>query len=149
MAWIERWNGAAWSQFALQCWNGSAVVGGVSCFQLTSCIVAGGIEADGPVPPVVLQLGRSRITDISPDEQTNDPVDALSCWTLTSCVALDGSLTAMRWSQGLWTDEPLPSTLYPPYGPDAISCISATACVAVGSDPMGLGGPNAISAVLK
>jgi hypothetical protein len=145
----EHWNGRAWTVQATPIPSGSAAgsLQAVSCVSATSCTAVG--YADGTSTPGTLLVehwnGRTwAVQDAPLPAGTNkDMFNAVSCHSATACTATgfagpdDSSATstvAEFWNGRSWTIARTPN---PAGSPSTlltgVSCVSSTACSAVGS----------------
>jgi hypothetical protein len=148
VALAERWNGTRWSIETVPEPSGAlgSVLSAVSCPAPTSCTAVGSYTNSGEA---TLSLAEHWNGTSWAPQSTADPTDAggddlsgVSCTASTACTAVgeaDGSngqlVLAERWNGTSWVIQPTPD----PAGAQgsqllAVSCSSATACTAVGSD---------------
>jgi len=142
----EAWNGEAWRSVAVPepkgALAGDTVLSAVSCKSATSCLVVGNYYTTDNYLPYALTWNGTSLRPapgpIAPKNGLGVTMDALSCATARSCVAvgLSSQLTVETWNGAKWAlrtaalpgetgggldDEPM-----------AISCRSATSCVFAG-----------------
>jgi len=151
----ERWNGLSWSAQTLPAGgsdgNGGPLTG-VSCVSTATCLAVG-YNNRGP-----LSLGWNGIRWVSQGRPiSTDPSEFsdVSCSSSSSCIAVgaqdDGLTLAERWNGSGWSVEPTPALIDRRHGGtsslDAVSCVSARFCVAVGSiTPPGSSSPTKVVA---
>jgi hypothetical protein len=125
----------------------SSQLSGIWCASISSCIAVGGpIEGEGSTQALVDTLSdgmwSTATSDLDPTGAVFTTLNAISCVTLTSCVAAgyytdasgDSHALFESLSDGLWT----PSTAPDPSGSESvdissIQCPTTTSCFAVGS----------------
>ncbi len=132
-----RWNGTRWSIQRIP--RGVGYLEDVSCASETGCEAVGGAGA-------ARWDGRSWHDQPIPTDRSSGPdLSAVSCSSVTACVAIGNAenYSAMpigdRWNGSTW------SLLHPVNPPfliiseqfSGVSCASATACFAVGSEAIG------------
>jgi hypothetical protein len=153
---VERWNGESWSvqpQARSRCTNrvrNEAGLAGVSCSSPTLCMATGtsayrevfcapdvlATPAEGCPSSVEALIERwngsnwstENITTYSGNWQSED--GGISCPSTKSCIAVNGAEFA-RWNGNRWSA----GSIAAPYANalHAVSCVSETSCVAVGS----------------
>ncbi|HET9075698.1 MAG TPA: hypothetical protein VFN68_02110 [Acidimicrobiales bacterium] len=156
---IERWDGSAWSIVASP--DTSATddneLNGVSCVSASSCIAVGSYTFLGPGNQEYSQAlierwdGSAWSISASPNTSAtqNRSLNGVSCVSVSACTAVGISavtgpnnqpseqMLAEQWDGSAWRLT-YPPKLLPPgsylYG---VSCISASACTAVGSHAVG------------
>lgn len=149
----ERWDGTSWTVQAVPIPPDSFGPGlsSVSCASATYCVAVGGYtlpSTSGAPPPWQTLIeawngnGWSRQASPVPADHWQAVLTSVSCGAPDSCIALGkypSSTTVVavyeRWDGEAWTEEPLPGlAAYPGTLLTSISCTSATACTAIGSD---------------
>ena len=146
----EAWNGTAWKSVAVPVPKGASAPGltGVSCKSATSCLVVGAdvtAASDGGDVPSALTWNGKVLTPTAALPVLKGVsligLDAVSCVTATSCVAVGTSfgatstlLVVANWNGAKWTLR----TAKNPGGvmsaePGAIRCFSVTSCVIAGT----------------
>lgn len=161
----EEWNGSAWSIQALRrpgaTWNSSLT--GVSCVSARSCIAVGAVSnTPGAVFPNAATAERWNgsawvLKPVKiPANATQSSLSGVSCTAAAQCTAVgvwNASGTsqplAERWNGHAWAIQPTPHPAGASLsGLAAVSCATATSCLAVGTIPAGgstLGTPLAES----
>jgi hypothetical protein len=147
---VERWNGSRWSiDRTAKSRGASSSLSGVSCPSRTACIAVGSYT-DGSGSGLMLAERWNGVRwSIQPTSQPGADLRAVSCTSRTACTAVgsydivgSGQVTlAERWNGTHWTRQSTPTlcngcsctacddqeTL------NSVSCVSKSACVAVGS----------------
>jgi hypothetical protein len=130
---IETWNGSGWTEIANpEADETNSIVEGISCASTTSCVAVG----DGGTNGAFIELwdGSTWATDVSDPGYT---LDSVSCSSTTSCVAVGTGPTGLEYSfvlsSGTWAIVPAVNPGYQNYL-YSVSCVSASFCVATGSD---------------
>jgi hypothetical protein len=136
----ETWNGSTWSSAPLPTIQVKPALTGVSCIAATTtCVAAAGLNAES-------WNGTSWSGEAGIPSHKNSQFGGISCVSTTSCVVvgnyatstkkqtpptrtLVATLTGTQWKK---TKSPNPAKQQD--GLDDVSCLSATSCVAVGSD---------------
>jgi hypothetical protein len=136
---MERWDGRHWTQLATP---GGRDMESVSCTAPASCVAAGSDTAgDFGVWSEAWDGSAWRI-QANGDASTGELAGALSCPASGACTVVgssyfyDLSPTAERWDGARWRiEDPVQPSDADTDGDglNAVSCLSATACVAVGS----------------
>jgi hypothetical protein len=143
---VLRWNGKAWSvQHAPNPpLHGGSILKAVSCSRPDDCIAVGvrGGYQQGTLAE--LWNGKSWSVQPTPLEHADSELNAVACSSPTACTAVGDRLmskppgnlvtVAMRWNGKTWA---LQSTPNPPTAESelfSVSCPTATACTAVGSN---------------
>jgi hypothetical protein len=140
----ERWNGKSWTLQRISHPAGvtQSMLTGVSCPTEKSCMAVG--EWDSGRALAERWNGREwKIQRLDPRGATSSLLNTVSCSSATTCTAVgfsthgyDGSLRevplAERWNHSMWTIQPTPK-VSAVSGLVGVSCVSATACTAVGS----------------
>jgi hypothetical protein len=150
-AFIEQWNGTAWSQVTHTPTSTTPNLAGVSCIGTTFCIAVG---SDTTTHAVLIDQWNgstwSAGTPATPPSSTDTSLAGVSCLSATSCTAV-GQFTsggvvqtlAEQWNGTSWTIQTTPtpsgataSQFGGPAGTttggSSVSCTSATFCAAVG-----------------
>jgi hypothetical protein len=136
---MERWDGRRWSQVATP---GGRVMASVSCTSPASCVAVGGDTAGDFGVYSEAWNGSAWGTQANGDDSTGELADAVSCTSPAACTVVGSSFsydlapTAERWDGGRWRGEdPVTPSDADTDGDGlvAVSCVSAAACVAVGS----------------
>jgi hypothetical protein len=140
----ERWNGAAWAMTPVPLPTGSQFAGlsSVACVSPSSCTAVGGWWTSRGGTLVERWNGTAwRMRHAPSPSHTVQSLNGVSCPTRHDCMAVGGYANAdgafipyaERWDGTTWT------LLHPPNpdpvdgsGLQAVSCVSATACTAVG-----------------
>lgn len=136
---IEIYDGVNWSIVPSP--NG---LSGVSCTGPTSCVAVGSYyvsQAVGTEPLAETYNGKTWITSASEPTASGGQLDAVSCPTIRSCIAVgvnysgtDGANLAETYNGTSWSIIPSaasPGSSQP--GLAGVSCVSTTYCVAAGS----------------
>jgi hypothetical protein len=143
----ERWNGRHWSVATLPAGTGSGGLTGVSCPAPGSCAAVGSSPINtGTDQPLAESYagGAWTMEPISPPAGSSQTdLEGVSCGSSRACVAVgeDQSSTTgdlfdvyATWDGSNWTMAPFSPALIAHSGPlGAISCATATRCLAVGS----------------
>jgi hypothetical protein len=160
---IDVWNGTTWAA-SYKTTTGSkgfqaTELGGVSCRSATNCVAVG--ITDEPIfvtdeltnttdhPVALIWNGRkwAASTVTMPSGQPGG-LDGVSCWSVSRCVAVGNyfarpkgspatgksTLIAARWNGARWSVAKLPTPGYDAWL-NAVSCVSASSCLAVGGVP--------------
>ena len=142
---VEAWDGTAWSitPSPNPSTTGFNFLDGVSCTMPTRCVAVGGYGPKGDYLTLIEAWdGTAWTVMVSPNVPAaqSDGLDAVSCTSLTSCVAVgshsDGSndqTLVETWDGTAWsiTPSPNPSTSQSNYLA-GVSCSSPAACAAAG-----------------
>jgi hypothetical protein len=140
---IESWNGTGWSLVPSPSpGNAQNYLNGVSCTSATTCTAVGYFLNSGSLPKTLIESWNGTAWSVvpSPSPETNDNLNSVSCTSPTACMAVgyyNGSGSPPKtliesWNGTTWSVVPSPqpgsisNNLY------GVSCISATACTAVG-----------------
>jgi hypothetical protein len=134
------WNGISWTIMPGSEMGG--VLRGVSCVSVSDCTAVGyGENASGIGTLAMSWNGSTWTVEPTPTLTDQDPeLDAVSCGSATSCLAIVGSLVsglslAEAWDGSAWTVLPTPpaptGATYPSVS--AVSCPSAAECMTVGA----------------
>jgi len=147
---VERWNGAKWSIIASPSptVGGGSVLSAVSCTSAASCFAVGWNNIGGAGEPTTIVErfnGKTWSIDTNARPRSFSALNGVSCASATSCMAVGYSQTAaarfqfgppktlvQRWNGKTWSivASPNPGTTNSELA--AISCPSATSCIAVG-----------------
>lgn len=136
---MERWDGHHWSQLATP---GGRSMTSVSCTAPASCVAAGSDTADDFGVWSEAWNGSAWGIQANGDASTGELADAISCPSSGACTVVgssyyyDLSPTAERWDGARWRiEDPVQPSDADTDGDGlgAVSCVSATACLAVGS----------------
>ncbi len=141
----EHWNGTAWAVQSVPDPSGAKWIElrGVSCSSSTACTAVGRYEGTSfPAEPQTLAErwnGTSWTVQSTPNpsETGSSNLLGVSCFSSTSCTAVGWTLGATRMLVDQWngTEWVIQSTPKPNEGAlEAASCLSASACVAVGTN---------------
>jgi hypothetical protein len=134
-----RWNGSAWMRLALpsQITRLGGVLDDVSCASATACVVVGNY-LDCPGPNASCTSGRlwfswngARWSSVRTD-QSGTRYEAVSCGSASWCVAVGLSGVLRRWNGMGWATQ-LGARSAQAETQGDVSCVSPTACMAVGS----------------
>jgi uncharacterized protein YjbI with pentapeptide repeats len=122
---------------------------GIACASATSCLAVGSYDNAAVQRGMVLRLAggkwRAAAAPVPPGSAVNGSVDAISCPSLTLCVAGGwqdngngiSQAVLLRWTAGKWSavKSPLPSGAAPDRqgSISGVSCPSVSRCIAVGS----------------
>jgi hypothetical protein len=145
----ERWNGAAWhAQPVPNPARASAnYLSGVSCPSASDCTAAGQGNGDGTPLPLGerWQDGRWTIENVpAPAGAAENQLNGIACPATGRCMAVGiagptrgvVSAEALRWNGSRWSTQPIPTV--PGASLSALSCASASACMAVGGSDSGV-----------
>jgi hypothetical protein len=147
----EAWNGKSWRSVAVPepkgALSGDTTLSAVSCKSATSCLVVGNYYTARSFLPYALTWNGSSLkaaaAPLMPKNGLGVTMDALSCATAKSCVAVGTSLqpAVETWNGAKWT---LRTAALPGEtdngvddAPMAISCLSARSCVFAGATYVG------------
>jgi hypothetical protein len=148
----ERWNGATWTiQRTPQFTNPAegAILYGVSCASSTACTAVGTTGSPASQLPITLAVrwnGTAWTVQSTPNRSTpagGTYLKAVSCADRTACTAVgfvgnediaEGNVPlAMSWNGAKWTIQSTPTPASTNNtNLNGVSCVSATACMAVG-----------------
>jgi hypothetical protein len=142
LAVAESWNGSTWSVMRTP-----AITGGfsaVSCSSATSCIAVGDRENTHQVARTLAESWNGSTWSVSTTQNPSGPWNdlyAVSCSSATSCLAVGTSIAqaggnqtlAESWNGATWSLTPTPAMTSSYYILDGVSCVSADACLAVGT----------------
>ena len=148
---IEHWNGKAWAIVASP--NRSTAPNnnlyGVACVSTTNCFAIGAsLSLDETADSTLVEhwngKGWSIVASPNAPALPNSTLDDMSCVSATSCVAVGydsdatntkGETLVEHWNGKTWSIQPSPNaTALPDSYFEAVTCASATSCVAVGYD---------------
>ena len=137
---IESWNGTAWSVVPSP-QPGNRALYGVSCTSAASCTAVGVNFADPPNATLVEFWNGTRWS-VTPDPSPGSELLGVSCVSPTACTAVGDRLNSQGyyqtltelWNGAKWSTVPSPDM---GHGTNenflsGVSCVSATACTAVG-----------------
>ena len=138
------WDGSVWSKATVPTAPSNSSLAGVSCSTSAQC-QAVGYAGSSPTVPIALDLAGSVWSVDTKVKNVGSYAElfAVSCHGGTFCMSVGvsyssgtakWSLLAESWSAGTWALRPPhnPSTTYAEL--DAVSCVRATWCMAVGHD---------------
>ncbi len=143
---VQRWDGASWATASAPSPPGaeSAYLAAVSCASPTSCTAVGATSSTGPSMSPLSEHWDGQawaIQEVPPPTivyNGGGGLGSVSCPTPTFCVATGaGNGESEVWDGTKWTLKDWQA----PGDADAVSCVSATACVAVGDVVHGHEGP--------
>jgi hypothetical protein len=124
---IERWNGTKWSINSLENPSGfNNYLTSVSCASATSCAAVGFVGSDLADQPLEMHWNGTKwsvVFGFANIDSPNVDMTGVSCAGPTFCIAV-GTQTE-RWNGKTWSK-------IAPAGGGAVSCVSATSCLAVG-----------------
>ena len=137
---VETWDGTTWTVVDIAPPNGAydTELTGISCVSAPSCVAVGGYLAGDPDDPqnrafAVVEAGGSWRTV---DTGLTGHLSGVSCTSATFCAAVgsgdqsSGSdSTGQIWNGSSWSTTPMPGDVV-----KAVSCITPTSCVAVGTE---------------
>jgi hypothetical protein len=140
----EAWNGTAWTIEPTPTPGAGGHLDSVSCTSSTNCI-AGGLTSLGQLAE---QWNGSAWTVMPLTELSAADLGGISCTLATSCTAVGIQLVsgprssawrtlAEHWDGSTWTIQTTPNPGGNQDTLDAVSCVSTTSCVSVGSDNPG------------
>lgn len=138
---VARWNGTSWANLSPLDGYIPPQMKGVSCSGVDECMVVGFYYdmQKGRLAPLARRWNGISWTESKPPESATSraTLAEVSCPSSARCMAvggLDGAALAEEWNGTTWTQRTFPLPAGATGGaPSAISCTSATACVAVGS----------------
>lgn len=143
---VESWDGGHWSVVDVPHGN-LAFLDSVSCSSVRSCTAVGYWDiapSSGPVAYApVAETWDGTSWALSPGVSAangSSPFSGVSCPSAGFCLALGGPSGSESWNGKKWT--PLPHLPAIPGGPTSVSCVSPSACTAVGAFAIS-GGPYA------
>lgn len=153
----ERWNGKEWTLQSTPNPSGAheSELLGVSCGSATTCIAVGTYENNiyklgKGLAEIWNETGWTILSTPSPPEGAGSVLSEISCSSSSVCTAVGwyngarGTLTlAVHWSESGWQVQPMPTLPFETFDAElgGVSCLSVTACTAVGlfSDDEGSG----------
>jgi hypothetical protein len=137
------WNGASWARQQMPAPSGASELDmtGESCASARACTAVGTVNKDFTAEALAERWDGSRWT-VQPIKVQSwvraTSLNAVSCWSANGCMAVGEMRVgngmawyamAAQWNGTAWTIRRLPLSEHDLVG---ISCVSATACVAVG-----------------
>jgi hypothetical protein len=136
----EAWNGTSWTIEATPTPGSGGHLDSVSCTSPTSCI-AGGLSGLGQLAE---RWNGSAWTVMTQTELPDADLGGVSCTRATSCTAVGIQLVsgptssvwrtlAEHWNGSTWTVQTTPDPAGNQDTLDAVSCLSTSSCVSVGS----------------
>jgi hypothetical protein len=140
----ESWNGTSWSVVPSPSPGADSHLIGVSCVSASACTAVGYFQlaTGGQRTLVESWNGTSWSRVPSPSREFNSDLSGVSCASATACTAVGSSTPLMShfttlvesWNGSSWSivASPSPSRSHNVLG--SVSCVSATACMAVGGD---------------
>jgi hypothetical protein len=130
----EVWNGQSWTLQTVAEPSGafSAVLDAVSCTSPAFCVATGSWTDEFGNNSALAETWNGSTWSAqsvpSPAGEVISELSHVSCTAATFCEAIGGSpVFAAMWNGATWTDQAQPGSV------GAVSCVSATYCVAVGS----------------
>ncbi len=153
---IETWNGSGWS-LAASPNNGADgnFLQGVSCVSAGSCTAVGHYDNASGVDVTLVESWNGSTWSIVPSRNRGtggDSLDGVSCLSADACTAV-GSFTALpegtaetlveTWNGTAWSTVASPGKFQGGGGLNAVSCVSASSCTAVGEYESATGGTGA------
>jgi hypothetical protein len=142
---IETWNGSGWS-LAASPNNGAGgnFLQGVSCVSASSCTAVGHYDSASGIDVTLVESSNGSTWSIVSSRNRGtggDSLDGVSCLSAGACTAV-GSFTALpegtaetlveTWNGSAWSTVASPDTFQGGGGLNAVSCVSASSCTAVG-----------------
>jgi hypothetical protein len=130
----QRWNGSEWSMIsaATPAEAASPALWGISCTSPTSCVAVGRYLLKSETKTLAESYNGEKWTVLTtPSEKGENRLTAVSCTSSASCTAIGqkaGKPLALRWNGSEWT-----SLAAPAHFSNDISCVSSSACAAVGT----------------
>jgi len=140
---VEHWDGRSWKlqSVAVSAARHQSQLDGVTCVSRSSCIAVG---SDGSQRPPLIE--RWNGTSWAVQSNGNSPdhfLDGVSCAAGASCIAVGRSKLghlkgpfAESWDGNNWSIDPSASPSQTTGALNAVSCVSSSACTAVGNGPM-------------
>jgi hypothetical protein len=144
----EAWNGKKWLIEPTPSPTTTSYLSAVSCNSTTACTAVGEWLGDAYFMLVEAWNGKKWTVEPTPLLSGGSYVYGVSCSSVTACTAVgsqfnigslnqDWATLAEAWNGKRWTVEPSPNPVPVEYETvnafEGVSCISATACMAVGS----------------
>ncbi|HTL83668.1 MAG TPA: hypothetical protein VL856_00685 [Acidimicrobiia bacterium] len=141
---VDHWNGTTWSAAPFASKSSQSQLADVSCPSTTSCVAVGTYFTGTQGKTLVERWNGSSwslVASPNPSGALDARLSGVSCTSATSCFAVGSSSTATasralveRWNGSTWS---IVATPVPIGASDvslgAVSCLSATSCMAVGS----------------
>jgi hypothetical protein len=126
------WNGHAWKVHNAPSPDIDPRLSAVSCVPGLQCTAVGSYTTDQPacLCTLIAAWNGSTWQQVTNPTFTGNP-SAVSCWRLTGCVAVDGSLALIE-QAGAWKQETVTAPGGSAASLDGVSCWHASACMAVG-----------------
>jgi hypothetical protein len=141
---VERWNGKIWSIVASPNPNGDTdrQLAAVSCTRATFCFAVGfsSHTSSSDLSTLVERWNGTTMSIVKTPIISN--WTGVSCTSTTACVSVDFEGRAALWNGKYWANRPTPQPSDPgfeAFALDSVSCVSATACFAVGTDAVPVG----------
>jgi hypothetical protein len=140
-----RWNGTSWSDASPTGLPTESSLTGVSCASATFCVATvNEFTASGPVSALLRWSGSGWSAMPNPSGAVPNYLRAVSCPTATFCVAIGysyaGVAIAATWNGSSWTGKTITSAGTSLFNKSVqmtgVSCVSSTACVAVGNSKL-------------
>jgi hypothetical protein len=153
-AFAETWNGTKWTEYTISAPLGSQsfALQGISCTSTNQCIAVGNYtDSTGYEKALTENWNGATWTEgnavafiPSPQSDANSELDAISCASPSSCVAVGNyedepedtwPALAESWNGSKWTVDPTPiiPNAYST-GLDSVSCWAPESCIATGRD---------------
>lgn len=137
---IERWDGTHWSIQTTPARGSSGWLEGVSCTSNRACTAVGDVGSGASGLFAERWDGTSWSVHILPGRETRDELRDVACSSTRACIAVgqfydkaDVSHPLVeRWDGGRWSLQKIPGTASTSIELKGVSCVSSTACVAVG-----------------
>jgi hypothetical protein len=141
---IESWNGTNWSVLPSPHPGVESFLYHVSCLSATACIATGTENVHGIGNETLVESWNgtrwSLVPSPSPGAAWNNSLGAVSCVSVTNCTAVgsmgvgagDVKTLIVSWNGTTLSVVPSPSIKTSLSQLDSVSCVSATACTAVG-----------------
>ncbi len=156
----EQWNGTTWSVVPTPNPGGINGLSGVSCISASDCIAVGGtagytLTGGATNRQTLIEQWNGTTWTVVPSPDTsatdNDGLAAVSCTSASACTAVGYHSTTSsaptqtlieQWNGTTWSIVPSPSSSATQFDNlNGISCTSASACTAVGSQSTTASGP--------
>lgn len=141
----DAWNGKTWRMLPVLAGLGFPELTGVACPAASYC-VAVGVSRTSDTPIAELWNGKawSQLAPVEPADAGLAMLNGISCAGTANCMAVgqaeivDGGIPSFQplaesWNGKAWTLLPSPAV---PIGLSAVSCPTASVCVAVGAGPL-------------
>ena len=137
---LEEWNGSSWTVMAAPTVSGPSALFAVSCTSTTQCVAVGGVGDNA----LAEQWNGSAWKIVSSPPVAgadSSELAGVSCTSATACVAVGQAFfgggvyapVAMRWDGTTWSLQTTPALSGSGGFLNAVSCTSATMCMAVGT----------------